>query len=37
MGRGESGVSMAKVLPIRQKRILKKVGVFRLVKRIGEE
>lgn len=37
MGRGESGVSITKVLPTRQKRILKMVGVFSLVKRIGEE
>lgn len=37
MSKGESGVSMAKVLPTNQKRMLKKAGVFSLVKRIGEE
>lgn len=34
LGRSESGVSMAKVQPTNQERMLKRVGV---VKRIGEE
>lgn len=37
MSKGESGVSMAKVLPTNQKRMLKKAGLFSLVKRKGEE
>lgn len=37
VGRSESGVSMAKVLPTNQERMLKRVGVFSLVQRIGEE